>query len=286
MNRPIKVATLLLAGLALAGSLLRQEREVERLRTELAEVKTDLDEALSARLSGPASNTADSGSIRQSVEIESLRAEMDQLREKNKEADALRATVEELSEQVAAFRAGPKSSPPPDEDSEAPPELLKALLLARDSPAAAAEYVASLPAGDGQSEAALRVLGRWIRSEPQAAAAWATQFGESELRNDALALVARRWGLAEWAATADWLETLPPGQSKDAAIAAFVSSADGYDIRLAANWANRLEDSERRSQLVESTARRWLREDADAAQSWLRQTQLPDGIAERLAQTD
>ena len=85
------------------------------------------------------------------------------------------------------------------------------------------------------------------------------------MRERAMSIVARRWGQRDWNAAAGWLETLPTGSSRDAAIGAFVTSADGYDIKLALEWANRMEDTERRAMRVENTAQRWLRDDNAAA---------------------
>jgi len=102
------------------------------------------------------------------------------------------------------------------------------------------------------------------------------------LREKAMSVVARQWGLRDWNAAAGWLGTLPMGSSRDAAIEAFVMSADGYDIKLALEWANQIEAPESRTTQVEQTARRWLREDSAAARAWLGKAKLPPGIAERL----
>ena len=128
----------------------------------------------------------------------------------------------------------------------------------------------------------LAVINHWTGADPAAAAAWTTQFAEGPLRERAMSVVARQWGLRDWNATAGWLETLPMGSSRDAAIGAFVTSADGYDIKLALEWANQMEASDSRAMRVEETAQRWLREDNAAARAWLEKAQLPPGMAERL----
>ena len=71
--------------------------------------------------------------------------------------------------------------------------------------------------------------------------------------------------------------------SRDAAIDAFVMSADGYDIKLAVEWANQMADPESRAARVEQVADRWLRVDKAAARAWLKNAQLPPGVAERLS---
>lgn len=102
------------------------------------------------------------------------------------------------------------------------------------------------------------------------------------MREQALYAVARQWGLNDWNATSEWLGTLPLGSSRDAAIEAFVTSTDGKDIQLALEWANRIENAESRTSRVEETARRWLREDNQAARIWIAREQLPEGMAARL----
>jgi hypothetical protein len=88
--------------------------------------------------------------------------------------------------------------------------------------------------------------------------------------------------MQDWNATAGWLETLPMGSSRDSAIGAFVTAADGYDIKLAVEWANRTEDPESRAGRVTGTVQRWLSEDDSAARAWIQKAQLPAGMAERL----
>src|SRR5687768_499435 len=119
--------------------------------------------------------------------------------------------------------------------------VVRARSLVQSSPEEAARWVAALPQGKEQEEAALAVVEGWSRTDSAAAAAWATQFAEGPLRQEALSAIAREWGLHDWKATSAWLETLPAGSSRDAAIGSFVTSADGHDIKLALEWANQME---------------------------------------------
>src|SRR5258706_3523462 len=96
-----------------------------------------------------------------------------------------------------------------------------------------------------------------------------------------MSVVASQWGLRDGNATGGWLETLAVGSSRDAAIGAFVTSADGYDIKLALEWANQMEAPDSRAMRVEDTARRWLREDNAAARAWLEKAKLPAGVGQR-----
>jgi hypothetical protein len=181
----------------------------------------------------------------------------------------LQAKIDKLALEVSASRPATSAAS-------------QSAALAESSPEEAARWVAALPAGNEQNQAAEAVINRWISSNPAAAATWATQFPEGPLREQAMSIVARQWGLRDCNATARWLETLPMGSSRDAAIGSFVTSADGYDIKLALEWANQIQAPENRAMRVEETARRWLHDDNAAARAWLEKAQLPPGMAERL----
>jgi len=219
------------------------------------------------------------------VEIERLSFEVSQLQQEKLDAKQFKSTIERLDLARNRFpmfgyrRTLVSPDPPRGAETNA---ASKASSIAEQSPIEAARWVASLEPGEEQKEAALAVVGVWLQSDPKAVANWVASFSEGSMREQALGRVARTWGLQDWNGAAAWLETLPKGASKDMAIDEFVWSADGYDIRLASEWANRIETQELRSQRVEGTLRRWLSEDNSAARAWIQQSQLPPGMGERL----
>ncbi|HYG34764.1 MAG TPA: hypothetical protein VEC99_08275 [Clostridia bacterium] len=282
---------LLMAALVIAGALFRQEKEIRRLRAAIAEL-TSIRSKGAAGISSVANPfPADIEELRrEAAEAQRLRAEIAQLRREKVEISALQASIDKLVVEVSAIRGNLNHSsghPAIIGDFDHPASNASALVsqasaLAQSSPQEAAQWVAALPAGEEQDQAALAVVDRWIGSDPVAAAAWTANFAEGPLREQAMSLIARQWGLRDWNATASWLETLPTGTSRDAAIGSFVTSADGSDIKLALEWANRTEDPESRAQRVERTARRWLNENNSAARAWIEKAQLPEGMADRL----
>jgi hypothetical protein len=78
------------------------------------------------------------------------------------------------------------------------------------------------------------------------------------------------------------LQSLPEGSARDSAIGAFVESVDGYDIRVATEWASRINDDEKRLKFVEAATSRWLRENPSAAQAWLEGAAVPDDFKKRV----
>src|SRR5262245_18691417 len=290
MKSKIRVILVLTTVLIVAGALFRQEKEMRRLRKVIAALTSlPREERASPAVLNP--RPADVEQLRQEVaELQSLRAEIAQLRREKVEMSALQARIDKLALNVSATIGnlnrrsdftdafGDSNHPTPNASSL----ISQASSLAQSSPEEAARWVAALQPGKDQDQAALAVIDRWIGTDPTAAAAWTTQFGEGPLREQAMSVVARQWGLRDWNATAGWLETLPVGASRDAAIGAFVTSADGYDIKLALEWANRMEAPDSRAMRVEETGRRWLREDNAAARAWLEKAQLPSEVADRL----
>jgi hypothetical protein len=265
MKPSIRVMLVLVAALVVAGVVFRQAKEMDRLRAVIAELTSlPREGAAISTVTNPL--PADIEELRrEAAEVHRLRAEITQLRREKVESKALQARIDKLtldlnqrSDSIDIFG---------DYDPPASPLVLQASSLAQSSPEEAARWVAALPPGKEQDQAALAVINRWMGTNPVAAAAWTTQFAEGSLREQAMSVVARHWGLHDWTATAGWLETLPMGSSRDAAIGAFVTSADGYDIKLALEWANQMEAPESLAMRVEETARRWLREDNEAARA-------------------
>lgn len=271
---------MLAASLVVAGVVFRQGKEIYRLRAVIAELTSPPTEgAAISTVRNPL--PADIEELRrEAAEVHRLRAEITQLHRQKVESEALQARIDKLtldlnqrSDSINIFG---------DYDPPASPLVLQASSLAQSSPEEAARWAAALPPGKEQDQAVLAVINHWAGTNPVAAAAWTTQFAEGPLRERAMSIVARQWGQRDWNAAAGWLETLAMGSSRDAAIGAFVTSADGYDIKLALEWANQMEAPESRATRVENTAQRWLSEDNAAARAWLEKANLPAGMAERL----
>jgi hypothetical protein len=290
MKPKFRTTLALLAALVVAAVVFRQEKELYRLRSAMAELTSNReDEAVIATATNPL--PADIEELRRdAAEVLRLRAEVAQLRREQAETSAaLQTNIDKLAAEMSAasssvHRRSSRNHIFGDFNSagSASPLVSKAAALAESSPEDAARWVAALPFGEEQNQAALAVIDRWVNTDPAAAAAWTTQFAEGPLREQAMFAVARHWGQRDWNTASAWLEELPTGASRDSAIGAFVTSVDGYDIRLALEWANRMEAPESRAMRVEQTAQRWLREDNAAARAWLEKAQLPSGLAERL----
>lgn len=256
----------------LAVLLIHQEMELRALR------------ALHAEQSGiqPENPVVTAEPSHDSAEIQALRAEVAQLRREKLDVSAFRASMRMSTRQHSIdHRAG---NPELDEEqaqlTKAQQEI--AQYFEKGAFEAAARHVAELPPGRGQESLLLGVLNQWTRADPAAAAGWLTQFTDGPLKERALPEFGRFFGLSDPNAGSAWLETLPSGASRESTISAYVGGADGVDIKLAMEWANRHGDMEARLQELEGTGRRWLGENNAAARAWIKSAELPLGLAERL----
>ncbi len=105
-------------------------------------------------------------------------------------------------------------------------------------PAAAAQWVRTLPAGPAQAGAAQGLVGAWATQAPQAAA--------------------------------HWIESLPVGGTRDAATGTFAGLVAGADPAAAEAWLAQIGDSAERQNAARQVFRAWARTDADGARKWLR----------------
>ncbi len=161
--------------------------------------------------------------------------------------------------------------------------LCQGLIVAA-QPEQAAAFVASLPPGAVQSEAAADVVARWAQQDPKAAAQWVEAFPEGPARERAANSLINIWAMATGkpAEAVQWLEAQPAGPARDRLAQQFVALTEGVRPDLAAPWANAFTDDRLRQFHVEQIARAWLNTDPDAARRWLHGTSLPEEKKQQL----
>lgn len=231
------------------------------------------------------------------LETEGLRIENERLRTENTkllletvEADQLNLAIKKLE---SALRAGQtindQLTSAVSEPLSQPPKFNAkrvASSLAKRSPFVAAQWVASLPPGFDQDDAAVIVADAWAESDPRAAIEWVANFADADLREQANRQIAATWGSKDPNGAAAWLETMPNGTSKDAAIESFIIRINGKHHLMASEWANRIETPDLRSRYLQRTLGMWLTVSNSAAREWIYQANLPGDLGEFLLSTD
>ncbi|HEY9155487.1 MAG TPA: hypothetical protein VIM69_10170, partial [Opitutaceae bacterium] len=86
-------------------------------------------------------------------------------------------------------------------------------------PARAANFVAQLPPGPEQTDAAVVVAGTWALRDPSGAAQWVMEFSDANLRNETLRQVVSSWAADDVEGLYNWVKLLPPSPARDNAIA-------------------------------------------------------------------
>jgi hypothetical protein len=118
-----------------------------------------------------------------------------------------------------------------------------------DAPAAA-EWAASLPAGDAKSRALAESVGEWAKKDAVAAGTF--------------------------------LASLPATAEADRSRESYANTIVQKNPESALAWASAITDEDRRLRTVENVARSWVRQDATAAKAWLAQSTLPEEVKTRL----
>src|SRR5262245_24126443 len=176
MIKNYRTILVLVAALLAAGVAICQQIQILRLRMAIAQLTN-----IQSRQSAPIHNytnpfPADIEELRRAAaELPHLRAEVVRLRSEVEGTNALQASVEKLAREVSAISQNSSDKHGPidllDRPSSDESSLVsKATALAKSSPEEAARWVASLPAGKEQDQAALAVIDRWTGTNPVAAA--------------------------------------------------------------------------------------------------------------------
>ena len=155
---------------------------------------------------------------------------------------------------------------------------------AESAPTDAAQYVASLPAGNLQQNAALSVVTEWAEKDPKSAAQWVSNFPESDLQSKAISSVVRNWLEMDATTAAEWVAGLPETRSRNAALGAFALELSRSDPASALQWAQKITEPSQRQKSMEVVAAEWNRIDPSSARTWLEQTQWPDDAKNRVLQ--
>jgi len=131
------------------------------------------------------------------------------------------------------------------------------------------------------SELALRKLAsRWARyHDPAALVAWIETLPFEEAyeheRISGIRSAFRVWSADAPGAVEAWLESAAPSPSRDMAIKEFVRATIEESPSSALRWAGAIEDEVERRITTFKYARKWYKRDAEAAESWLAEADIP-----------
>jgi len=139
---------------------------------------------------------------------------------------------------------------------------------AMEAPDEAANFVAQLPPGEVQNDAAKVVAGTWALRDPDGAARWALQFSDPDLRDETLRQIVGSWASsADLEGLFDWTRRLPAGPARDTVVAKVVEQTAGILPDSVPGLIGLISDQVKQTQLAEA-ARGWSRGNPVGAAPW------------------
>jgi hypothetical protein len=155
---------------------------------------------------------------------------------------------------------------------------------ARQDPATAAKWIEAYADSADAGGAIREIADRWARESPAEAARWVAELPEAS-QADAMRSVFDDWAQKEPVEASEFLAQLQPSSGRDSAVSGFSRELAGEDPGAAIAWASSIADEALRQSTEMSVARRWYRDEPEAAQEWAQQN-LPAESQEAITERD
>ena len=114
---------------------------------------------------------------------------------------------------------------------------------------------------------------KWGRDDPAAAAAWVLESGSESAQKESIGDVMSSWVRTDSEAALSFVNEQPEGGVRDNAVSSYVMANQGGDVKDNLNLAETIGDERTRSRAIGMTAAGWMREDPEAAKSYLETTE-------------
>src|SRR6267378_4123266 len=153
---------------------------------------------------------------------------------------------------------------------------------ARRDPVSAGNYVAQLPSGEMQDEAARAVLSTGASKNPQETAAWAVQFPAGDLQEQGIRLAVSAWNSVDSAGVQTWASNLPVDQTRDTVMKSLVETIAFSNPDKAIDMISLINDPGKQEQCEQAIVRYQSQIDQNATQDWVAGLHVSDEIKARL----
>jgi hypothetical protein len=161
--------------------------------------------------------------------------------------------------------------------------VLKAMnALAHKHPLRAVEWIEKHKDQEYARKAVPGVVRRWSRNDPKAALFWALEFPDPKQRDRAVGYSFRPWLEREPEAAEAWLRVETPSAALDSAVQIMLRETMASSFEGAMEWAEKIEDPEKRETSIVDLAQKWRRGDSEAADAWLAGTEVSDEMRQKI----
>ena len=148
--------------------------------------------------------------------------------------------------------------------------------------AATREMVSNIPEETLRNGMTGRLAGQLAADDPESTAQWVGTLPAGEGRKRALTELVSQWSEKDPAAAAAYLAKYPVSTETDESRGRLAQNAVRNDPEGALAWAGTISDEQFRTRTVTDLVRNWMRRDADAAGKWVQTSQLPADVKARL----
>lgn len=149
-------------------------------------------------------------------------------------------------------------------------------------PAAAMDWLVSLPLERANATSTARAAAAWAQSDPSAAAAFAGKISDPNLREMVGTAVVSSWAMTDPAAAGQWLATLPDAPGRDRTVDVYCQALDPIDPALAFDWASSISDEDTRLPALRRATMALAQNDLPAARRKISASPLPEPFKEEL----
>jgi hypothetical protein len=145
--------------------------------------------------------------------------------------------------------------------------------LAETDPVTAAENVTSIAEGEDRDRAMEGVAKQWGRVDPESAAAWLMDSGSETAQSESIGKVVSSWVRQDSVAALSFINEQPEGGVRDQAASSYVMANQTGKVEDNLALAETIGDERTRERAVGMTVAGWMRQDPEAAKSYLDSTE-------------
>ena len=160
---------------------------------------------------------------------------------------------------------------PADEQAGASAQALRG--LADTDPLAAASNIAAIPEGEMRDDSMEIIARKWGRDDPAAAAAWVMESGSESAQKESIGKVMSSWVQTDSVAALSFINEQPEGGVRDNAASSYVMANQSANVKDNLSLAETIGNERTRSHAIGVTTAGWMRQDPDAANSYLESTE-------------
>lgn len=157
-------------------------------------------------------------------------------------------------------------------------------LVSQRGAAAARDAAANLPEGSFKNQLIQRLADRLSRTDPEATADWVMRSATGDTQRRALGEAMNNWAGKDPAAAGAFLAAQQASPQMDSAISEYARAIAKAEPAKAWEWAQTIQDAERKTATLGRVASDWMRTDAPSAQQAIAASPLPDDVKKKLSQ--